>query len=199
MRDSFPDPSQGGARMSDRTTIGQDIRALRRARKMTLEELAAAIGKSLGWLSQVERNLSTPAISDLQLIASRLDVPISMFFGIADAPENERGTIVRAAARREIGERDAGLVEALLSPDLTDDFEMIHSTFLPGAELTEPRRRATSEVIYLLSGKLDIRIGDRPFTVEAGDSFRIRGSDYRWSNPYADPAVAIWVISPPVY
>ena len=54
-------------------------------------------------------------------------------------------------------------------------------------------------VVYLLSGRLDIWIGDQGFTVEAGDSFRIRGADYRWANPYDDPACAIWVISPPVY
>jgi transcriptional regulator with XRE-family HTH domain len=185
--------------MARETGIGQDIRALRTTRRMTLEDLAAAIGKSVGWLSQVERDLSTPSLEDLHLIAQSLDVPLSMFFGISDAPQNERGVIVRASARREIGERDHGLVEALLSPDLTDGFEMIHSTFLPGSALRESRKRATSEVVYLVSGKLDLQVDAQSFVIGAGDSFRIKGSQYRWANPYADPAVAIWVISPPVY
>ncbi|MSU89255.1 helix-turn-helix domain-containing protein [Rhodobacteraceae bacterium 2CG4] len=179
--------------------LGQDIRALRNARSMRLEELARGAGKSLGWLSQVERGISTPSVDDLQNIARILDVPMSMFFGVADAAEDEQGLIVRASARRQIGERDNGLVEALLSPDLTDDFEVVHSTFLPGAALGQNRRRATSEVVYLISGKLDVWIEDRHFTIEAGDSFRIKGSEYRWANPYDDPASAIWVISPPVY
>lgn len=185
--------------MSGNDTVGQDIRALRNSRGMTLEELAKRAGKSLGWLSQVERGLSKPSVDDLHRIARILDVPMSMFFGVADAPEEERGLIVRASARREIGQRDTGLIEALLSPDLSDDFEVVHSTFLPHSKLGHSRQRATSEVVYLISGKLQVWIEDRCFTVDAGDSFRIKGSEYRWANPYDDPAVAIWVISPPVY
>ncbi|TCD14603.1 helix-turn-helix domain-containing protein [Oricola cellulosilytica] len=185
--------------MSGDRSVGQDIRALRNSRGITLEELSKRTGKSLGWVSQVERGLSRPSVDDLHTIARILGVPLSMFFGVADAPEEERGLIVRASARRELGQRDTGLVEALISPDLTDDFEVIHSTFLPRSALEHYRQRATSEVIYLISGRLDIVIGDRGFTINAGDSFRIKGSKYRWANPYDDPAVAIWVISPPVY
>lgn len=179
--------------------MGQDIRALRNSRKMTLEELARQIGKSLGWVSQVERGLSTPTMNDLRAIARVLDVPMSLFFGVADAPEDERGLIVRAAARRKIGERDSGLFEELLSPDLLDDFEVIHSTFLPGSALDQGRTRATTELVYLISGRLDVWIEGHKHIVEAGDSFRIKASEYRWANPYEDPAFAIWVISPPVY
>ncbi|WP_033069682.1 helix-turn-helix domain-containing protein [Thalassospira australica] len=185
--------------MPEKSQIGPDIRALRLARKMTLEDLARALDKSVGWLSQVERNLSVPTVDDLHSIARVLEAPVSIFFGIADAPEDERGLVVRASARREIGERDSGLLEALVSPDLTDDFEVIHSTFLPGSALKKPRQRATKEVVYLVSGKLDVWIGGQKFTISTGDSFRIKGSEYRWANPYDDPAIAIWVISPPVY
>ncbi|MEM6340985.1 MAG: XRE family transcriptional regulator, partial [Pseudomonadota bacterium] len=41
--------------------------------------------------------------------------------------------------------------------------------------------------------------GQQRFTIHPGDSFRIRGEPFRWSNPYNVPAVAIWVIAPPVY
>lgn len=185
--------------MPPKTTLGQDIRALRTARKMTLDTMARALGKSVGWLSQVERGLSSPSIRDLHSIAGVLEVQTSLFFGVAEAPENERGLVVRATARRDIGARDDGLVETLLSPDLTDEFEVIHSTFLPHAQLDDPRQRATCELVYLVSGKLQIEIAGQSFTITAGDSFRIKGAAYRWANPFDDPAVAIWVISPPVY
>ena len=90
-------------------------------------------------------------------------------------------------------------MEELLSPDLTDDFEMVHSTFLPRSEIGETVRRPTQEVGYLITGRLDLEIGARRFTLEPGDSFRIRGEPFRWINPYDEPAVAIWVIAPPVY
>lgn len=183
----------------DSASLGEDLRALRTARGMTLEDLAEKLGRSVGWLSQVERDISTPRMSDLQDIAKIFGVPLSLFFGTAQAPEKERGRIVRAEARRMIGEHDSGLVETLISPDLTDDFEMIHSTFQPGSARKKPISRPTQEVGYLVSGKLDLWIGGDMFTIRSGDSFRIRDAAYCWANPYSEPAVAVWVISPPVY
>jgi len=180
-------------------TLGADLRALRKARGMTLSDLAAALGRSVGWLSQVERDISEPSISDLRQIAGALGVPMSMLFGHASAPADEQGYIVRAGARRPMGSGEEGLFEELLSPDLTDDFEVIHSTFRPGARMEKPARRPTQEVGYIISGKLDLTLGGREFTVGPGDSFRFRGEEYRWANPYTEPAVAIWVIAPPVY
>jgi mannose-6-phosphate isomerase-like protein (cupin superfamily) len=91
------------------------------------------------------------------------------------------------------------LTEELLSPDLTDDFEMVHSTFLPHSRIKTVVTRPTQEVGYLVSGALEIEIAGTTHTLAPGDSFRIRGEPFRWSNPYPDPAVAIWVIAPPVY
>lgn len=180
-------------------TLGADIRSLRKLRGLTLEEMATELDKSVGWLSQVERDISTPRVSDLQQIAGLFNVPLSLFFGAPDAPRHEAGRIVRAAGRREVGDRENGLVEALLSPDLTDSFEVIHSTFQPGARRDQAQKRETQELAFMVTGKLDIWLGDQQFVVSAGDSFHIRNEPYRWANPYSEPAVAIWVISPPVY
>lgn len=180
-------------------SLGADLRALRKARGMTLQDLADAMGRSVGWLSQVERDLSEPSITDLRVIAKTLDIAVSTLFRRGAAPVEEDGYVVRSTARRPIGSRPAGLVEELLSPDLTDDFEMVHSTFEAGSEITDPVNRPTQEVGYLISGRLDLEIGARVFTINPGDSFRIRGEPFRWMNPYSTPAVAIWVIAPPVY
>lgn len=179
-------------------TLGADIRALRKSRGLTLSQLGDVLGRSVGWLSQVERDLSEPSITDLRHIARALDVSVSSLFRSA-APEHEQGVIVRSQSRRPIGSRGAGLVEELLSPDLTDDFEMVHCTFEARSESTEPVQRATQEVGYIVSGKLDLWIAGETYSLNTGDSLRIRGEPFRWLNPYAAPCVAIWVIAPPVY
>jgi len=180
-------------------SLGADLRALRKSRGLTLSDMAHALDRSVGWISQVERDLSEPSVFDLKQIAKILDVPVSILFGQAQTPATEAGVIVRAHARRPIGSKEAGLVEELLSPDLTDDFEMVHSTFDPGAVMNDAVTRPTQEVGYLVSGKLDLVIAEQAFTVFAGDSFRIKGASYKWANPYSDPAIAVWVIAPPVY
>ena len=179
-------------------SLGADIRALRKARGQTLEDLATQLDRSLGWLSQVERDLSAPSIDDLHKMARVLDVPLSLFFGHSDAPKHERGYVVRAKGRRAIGSSD-GLTESLLSPDLTDDFEVIHSVFAPRAESKTGISRNTQEVGTIIKGALTLWIDEQKFDLTEGDSFRVRGESYRWKNEHNEPAIAIWVISPPVY
>ena len=179
-------------------TLGADLRALRKARGMTLVALSEVLNRSVGWLSQVERDMSEPSITDLRQMAKALAVSVSSLFRSA-APEHEQGLIVRADARRPIGSRTEGLVEELLSPDLTDDFEVVISTFEPGAELHEEVVRLTQEVGYIVSGRLQLWIAGSRYELSQGDSFRIRGQAYRWRNPHNSACSAIWVIAPPVY
>ena len=185
--------------MDGTPTFGSDLRALRKARGLTLSELAGRLDRSVGWMSQVERGLSIPSGVELKMLASELDVALSTLRHIPNAPEGEEGVIVRRASRRAIGHRAHGLAEELLSPDLTDDFEVVHSTFEPGAERTDPVTRPTQEIGYIVSGALEITIGDTTHSLEAGDSFRIRGEPFRWANRGPEPCIAIWVIAPPVY
>jgi transcriptional regulator with XRE-family HTH domain len=180
-------------------TLGADLRALRRTRGLTLQQLADRLGRSVGWLSQVERDLSAPSITDLRHLADSLEVAVSTLARHEATVGPEAGRIVRHGTRRPIGSRMTGLVEELLSPDLTDDFEMVHSTFEPHSEIGETVTRPTQELGYLVSGKLVLTIGGARFTILPGDSFRIRGEPFRWENPFDEAAVAIWVIAPPVY
>lgn len=180
-------------------TIGGDLRALRKSRSVTLADMAERLGRSVGWLSQVERGLSEPSIGDLRRFADVFDVPIGFFFRNDDAPPEERGYIVRAAWRRSLGNPTGGLTEEMLSPDLGGRFEMLRSVFAPGAELPEPQTRDTEEAGYVVSGVLDLWIGDRLFTLTPGDSFRFAREPYRWCNSGDEEAVLIWTITPPVY
>ena len=179
--------------------VGADLRALRKARGWTLAELALNVGRSVGWLSQVERNLAEPTISDLRRLAAALDQPISLFFGPDPAPGPERGYVVRWNARRTLGTAAEGLTEQLLSPDLSGSFEIVRSVFDAGAERREFVTRPTEEAGYLVAGELELWIGGRHFHLHPGDSFRFAGEPFRWRNPGAEAAVAVWVIAPPVY
>jgi len=180
-------------------TVGGELRALRKARGLTIAELALALGRSVGWLSQVERGVNEPAIRDLRRAAEFFGLPIGFFFHNDDAPANERGIVVRAASRRPLGTSEDGLVEELLSPDLTGSYEVVRSVFAPGSELTENVRRETEEFGYVIAGTLDMGINGIWFSLEPGDSFRFKEESYRWRNAGEVEAIVIWIISPPIY
>ncbi|MDX8496214.1 XRE family transcriptional regulator [Mesorhizobium sp. VK22B] len=179
--------------------LAGDIRALRKARGLTLAEIALKLGRSVGWVSQVERGLSVPSLGDLRAFAELFGVPVSLFFSHDVPVEKERGVVVRAGSRRSLGTSESGLVEELLSPDLGGSFEMLRSAFAPGAELMTEARRPTEEAGYVASGVFEIEIGGVWHRLGEGDSFRFEGKPFRWRNPGAEPAVVIWVVSPPVY
>ncbi|MEM7752979.1 MAG: helix-turn-helix domain-containing protein [Pseudomonadota bacterium] len=180
-------------------SLGHDLRVLRKRRGLTLVQVAEDVGRSVGWLSQVERGLSEPSDVELQSLGRVLGISVESFFGGASTRPEEADVIVRNNARRQLGRRVGGLDEELVSPDLTDDFEVVHSTFQPGVERFEMVRRPTQEVGYIVSGELEITINTKTYTVGPGDSFRIRGEPIRWANRGSVPCIAIWVIAPPVY
>lgn len=183
----------------DASHLAGDLRALRKARGLTLTELALKMGRSVGWISQVERGISRPAIGDLRALATVFGVPVSLFFTHEAVDETERGVIVRGDRRRSLGTAETGLVEELLSPDLGGSFEILRSEFAPGSSLPEPAVRATEEAGYVTSGRFDIEIAGVWHELREGDSFRFREKPFRWRNPGETPAVVIWVVSPPVY
>jgi transcriptional regulator with XRE-family HTH domain len=182
------------------THLGEDIRALRRSRKVTLAALSRAIGRSVGWLSQIERGRTTPSVRDLGRIAEFFGIGISVFFRSSTQREEERGLVLRAAARTPIGSSETGLTEELLSPTLGGAFEMIRATFAPrsASEGRIPARDAEDGGV-LVSGRLRLEIGALEVDLEPGDSFQFARSEYAWRNEGDVPAVVVWVVSPPVY
>ncbi len=180
--------------------VGADIRAIRRSRGMTLQRLSGAVGRSPGWLSLVERGQAQPSIRDLEQIAKVFGVNISFFFRSSGQNERERGLIVRAADRSPLGTQESGLIEELLSPTLGGAFEMIKSTFAPRASSGPLKTaRAAEHGGILLSGRLILMVDALTLTLAPGDSFQFQDKCYGWENPDDEPAVAIWVVAPPVY
>lgn len=180
-------------------TVGADIRALRKSRAITLTQLADHLDRSVGFVSQIERGLSEPSINDLRKIAEAFDVPLSLLFGKNRGAPEETRYVVRGDARRRLGSAEGGLIEELLSPDLSGSFEILRSEFAPKSALETPILRDTEEAGFVVSGTLEIAINSKWHLLKAGDSFRFAGESYRWRNPGDQPAIVIWVIAPPTY
>lgn len=181
--------------------LGDEILGLRKARKMTLSQLALAAGVSVGHLSQIERGISTPSIKTLHGISRALGVNISWFFSPADpGPPEEREHIVRASRRRQI-RFDAGISDFLLSPSLKSSLELLMTTLAPGATSGEqPYSHDGEEAGILIAGELDLWIDGKTFQLKQGDSFAFKSTlPHRYRNSGTTDAVVIWAITPPSY
>ena len=183
--------------------IGHQIRDLRRAKGVTLQNMADKIERSVGYISQIERGVSALPIPLLQSISEVLGVKITWFFH-SDNPQalEELGHIVRADARRQLSFAGTGIHEELLSPGLSGSLLMLLTTFGPlAASDQQPRKRQGEEAGFLQSGELLLTIGAQKFHLNAGDSFSMSADEtHELSNPSeVDDAVIVWVITPPNY
>ncbi|WP_432470347.1 helix-turn-helix domain-containing protein [Amphritea sp. HPY] len=178
--------------------IGAQIRDLRKAKGITLITMAEKIGRSVGYVSQVERGVSSLPIPVLQAISQVLDVQISWFFHAdGEVPLNEVDHIVRSDARRSLNFSGTGIREELLSPRLSGQLQMVLTTFAPGAGSQESRQRKGEEGGLVQSGTLELGIGDKQFLLSAGDSFILSGDETHWSrNPsQEEETVVIWTLA----
>ena len=182
--------------------VGRQIRDLRKAKGLTIAELAEHIERSVGYVSQIERDLSELSIPGLKRIAEALEVQISWFFHpTGAAPAAERDYIVRRGNRRRLSLTGIGVTEELLSPSLGGATELVLTRVPPrsttGAEFVT---RKAEESGLVLQGRMELWVGEKHFLLDEGDSFCFgAGESHRIHNPGDTECVVVWVITPPVY
>jgi transcriptional regulator with XRE-family HTH domain len=179
---------------------GAEVRSLRKARTLSLVELAEKADLSVGYLSQIERNISTPSVKALGTIARALGVTVAWFFSGGDfGPIEEKGVVVRKANRRRIIFRE-GFVDYLLSPNLDGNLEFILTHFDPGASTGDQYTHRGEEGGMVMKGRLEITVGSRSFILEEGDSFNFPSSEpHRYRNAFDGETVVMYGITPPTY
>lgn len=182
--------------------IGQQVRELRKAKGLSTEALAKAIGRSAGYVNNIENERTDITVTGLSQISRALGVHISWFFQGIDLPApEEAGLVVRRDNRRQLHLAGAGILEELLSPTLSGDLQLVLSTFSPGAATGKRPTQTDAEMAgVVLSGSLEISIGDQTFRLEEGDSFRVpKGAARRCENRSLEDSVSLWVNTPPIY
>ena len=174
--------------------MGERLRALRRERGMTMAELGQATGLTSGFLSQLERDLTSVSLSSLARICAVLGV---RFGDVLD--EAPVGEVIRrrdTAAWRGIGAHE----DLLLSSRDERRFHLMESRIPPGAGAgAEPYTfPAEAEIVYVLAGELELDVGGTVHRVEAGDTVTYSPRDpHTWRNPSTEnEVVVLWFTVP---
>lgn len=186
--------------------LGEDIRGLRKARGMTLADLARRTGRSVGFLSQIENGLKKPSVGSLQSISDALGIGIGWFFqnDMADESE-ERQYIVRRDQRRRLNYTSLassadylGMTDYLLSPNLAGQHALVVSEYAPGASSGDDTYGHDGEESgIVLSGIVDLEIDGKVYRLDAGDSFQFDSTlPHRYHNPGMEVAVVLMALVP---
>jgi transcriptional regulator with XRE-family HTH domain len=196
---------EGHLEMDEETAIedsvlGERIRGLRKRRKLTLSQLAESAGLSTGYISQIERNLAYPSIPALVKIARSLGVTVQWFFaGASLVPQEEHGYVVRSGNRLKV-QYEHGIIDELVTPKMSLQVEMIYTRLPPGTESAESYTHEGDGVGFVISGELEIWVGEHHFHLHEGDSCSYSsGEPHRYKNSGEREAIVIWAISPPSF
>jgi transcriptional regulator with XRE-family HTH domain len=197
----------GGKRMSKQAAkagptmdvaVGQRLRDLRRIRAMSLETVAVRADLSIGFLSQIERGLSSPSLRVLATLADVLGVGIAGLFGSGENTSAVQDAVVtRERQRPELNLWRTGISKQLLSPAGSDgrlNLFLVHLE--PGGSTgDELYTHDGEEAGLVIEGRMKLTVDAESWTLKSGDSFRFASRrPHRFSNPSRDAkAVVLWV------
>ncbi|MBR0816094.1 cupin domain-containing protein [Bradyrhizobium diazoefficiens] len=178
--------------------VGRRIRDLRRARQFSLETVAARTELSIGFLSQIERGLSSPSLRVLATLADVLGVGIAALFGASPSADGASDQVVtRGSQRPELKLWRTGVSKQLLSPASTDNKLNLFLVHLePGGSTgDELYTHDGEEAGLVLEGEMMLTVDSETWSLRTGDSFRFASRrPHRFSNPAEDAkAVVLWV------
>ncbi|MDY7548592.1 XRE family transcriptional regulator [Glaciimonas sp. Gout2] len=152
--------------------LGKTIRTRRHAVKKTLMQIAVETGLTAGFISQVERNLTTPSITSLVVIAKALGVLIG---DLIKQPEQiqpdsyqDRRQTYRVASGPVKYERLSTVFPG----------SRVHSVkfTMPSGYKSEMVSHEGDEMVFVLSGQVEYTVGLQHFVLCAGDSLHFDGN-----------------------
>lgn len=171
--------------------IAYRARAARLARGLTLSQVSARSGVSVGHLSRLENAERLPTVRVLMQLGQALGVSLSDLVG--ESASESDVYVSRASDRSAPGAAEKSLVP------LSDPGSLVLQAFElqlePGRE-GEPTSHLGEEWIYVVSGRVDVLAGSETTALGLGDVIQFPASTpHCLTNPHSGPAVAVIVAS----
>ncbi|MDQ4491942.1 cupin domain-containing protein [Sinomonas sp. ASV486] len=173
--------------------IGSRIRAARQSQRMTIEQVADATGLTKGFLSRVERDLTSPSVASLVTLCQVLSIAIGDLFAV---PET---SLTRAAEAPRISLGGEGIVEKLLTARSERRLQVLQADIAPHGR-GESELYAVDcdvDVLHVVRGTLTLIMTNEQYTLNAGDTLSFPGREpHTWINPTDEPATVLWILVP---
>lgn len=170
------------------------LRDLRLRKGLTVRTLAERIGRSVGFVSQVERGLSQPGVEDLQAISAALGVH-SMYF-LQQSTAKGHPWLSRPDMRRTL-RYAKGITDQVVSPALSSKFIVLETCLEAGATFEEHNLLDSDEQAgYVLEGRLSIWVDGEEVQLQKGDAFQIASAaNCRCINASSQLTRVLWIYS----
>jgi len=175
--------------------IGKKIKELRLQNDLTLEDLASRSELTKGFLSQLERNLTSPSISTLEDILEALGTNLSEFFH-----EDEEEQIVFSTKDFFVDKKDEYQIEWIVPNAQKNEMEPILLTLPPHGTSPEMVSHQGEEFGYVLKGTVTLVRDGKKYKLKAKETFYLNGkkSHYLYNHGNSE-ALVLWITTPPMF
>lgn len=177
--------------------IGKKLKELRIAKGLTQEELANRSELSKGFISQLERDLTSPSIATLMDILQCLGTNLNEFF---QETSEEQIVFHDEDYFQKIDKEYSNKIEWIIPNAQKNIMEPIRLTLEPSGSTYPDVPHEGEEFGYVLQGSITIHLGSRKIKAKKGESFYFQPTQRHFiTNHGKTPAVLIWVSSPPSF
>lgn len=170
--------------------LGGRMRTQRHRLSMTLQQLSAASGVSVGYLSQVERGKATPTLGTLTQVAQALQVETDYFVRTPRAVDS----LTRGGARPKFAVDGSSIEYEQIGAERSGHELTSYVMNVPPGYASEVVTHVGEEIIYILEGEISQMVGEREYLMGVGDSLHYLGTTpHCWSNKTNALARILWV------
>jgi len=174
--------------------IGTHLRQLRAKRRLSLAQVARAVGISVGFLSALERSQMSGSVGTLRKLARFYKTSILDFFDTQEA----RSLQVRPRERKVLDAGPGVRMELLAWGNTVMEPHLFRVA--PGSGSGDSYTHEGEEFLYVLRGELQIAVNEDEYRLKPGDSFYFESATpHHWKNPGRAETWVLWVNTPPTF
>lgn len=177
--------------------LGSRMRTIRKEKRLTLKDVAHMTGLTESLISQIENRKANPSVATLFAISRALGVSIADFF----EDDGEQASPVIRTSDRAVVHTASGITYSLLNHQTpASTFEALFAEYQPGSSTGEVLTHIGNECGVVLTGKLEVSIGEDRHVLNAGDSITFESTTPHILTNLSDGVTtAIWINSPPTF
>lgn len=177
--------------------IGAKIKDLRIKNGLTQEELADRSELSKGFISQLERNLTSPSIATLTDILQCLGSDLCTFF---QEETEEQIVFNNSDYFQKIDPELHNTIEWIIPNAQKNAMEPIRLSLEPGGTTYPDNPHEGEEFGYVLSGVVYIYLGRKRYKAKKGEAFYYKADTTHYIKAGTKTgAVILWISTPPSF
>ncbi len=184
--------SKDGLLAAEPLSLGERLRKRRKAAGKTMQQVATETGLSVGFMSQIERNISSPSLASLCSIAKALDTPVDLF--LQEAPQRTHSKVSHAGERSLYNVGNLSRVYEFLERGFPNASLNACITHVPPGYVSEMMTHVGEEFLYIVSGEMIYEVDGVTYNLKAGDTLHFESNlPHRSRNEGVIPAAELWV------